>query len=165
MFLFGCSFFSQWIRLPTVRTTYVTKCLWFLLKLCHWFYRISFLSCASYEAVWFQILNTCKNLTEHRMKFSGSAWKMMHFLSGVTLYVCFSTFTWLCIIFFFFVTDNLSLWQFFRFVFLFSCSLCMFWQITSSAVELSSNVLFGARFDQKKTARQKCHIFWYIIRI
>lgn len=58
------------------------------------------MSCASYEAVWFQILNTCKNLTEHRMKFSGSAWKMMHFLSGVTLYVCFSTFTWLCIIFF-----------------------------------------------------------------
>lgn len=64
--------------------------------------------------------------------------------------------------FFFFVTDNLSLWQFFRFVFLFSCSLCMFWQITSSTVQLSSNVLFGARFDQKKNCTAKMsHILVY----
>lgn len=165
MFLFGCCFFSQWIRLLTVRTTYVTKCLWFLLKLCHWFYRISFLSCASYEAVWFQILKTCKNLTEHRMKFSGSAWKMMHFLSGVTLYVCFSTFTWLCIIFF---SSSPTICHSGSFFVLFFFSLAHY--VCSDKLHLlqwnfHQMYCLVHVLTKKKTARQKCHIFWYIIRI
>lgn len=164
MFLFGCCFFLQWIRLLMVRTTYVTKCLWFLLKLCHWFYRLSFLSCASYEAVWFQILNTCKNLTEHRMKFSGSAWKMMHFLSGVTLYVCFRLLPDFALFFF---SSSPTICHSGSFLFCFSFLLLSMYVLTNYIFCSGTFIkcIVWCTFWQKKTALQKCHIFWYIIRI
>lgn len=78
----------------TARITYVTKCLWLLFKLCHWFYR-HLLCCPVHSACKLYLLQISKYLAEDRKKCAGLSacilfWKMNVFLSGVSW--CFAVF-------------------------------------------------------------------------
>lgn len=80
-------------------------------------------------------------------------------------HVCFSTFTWLCIIFF---SSSPTICHSGSFLFYFSFLLLSMHVLTNyifCSGTFIKCIIWCTFWPKKKTARQKCHIFWYIIQI